>query len=215
MRCLYCHNPDTWEMNQNNEVSSDDIVKQVLKYQNYYGDTPKITVTGGEPLLQIDFLIDLFTKCKQNGIDTCLDTSGITYEETDIDKYKALIAVCDLVLLDIKHPNSKKHKMISGHENTNVLAFLSFLNEMKQPTWIRYVVVPKISDDLNDIRELKTILNNYSNITNIEVLPYHKMGIPKYEALGIKYPLVNVDTPTENLIKQIKDILLEDINYEI
>ena len=209
MRCLYCHNPDTWQIHQNNVVSAEDLVTQVLKYRNYYGDTPKITVTGGEPLLQLDFIIELFTLCKKQGIDTCLDTSGITFNGNNISKYKELMNVTDLILLDIKHIDNEKHKHLTSHENTNVLKFLAFLNEQNKDVWIRYVVVPNISDDINDVMKLKEHLNHYSNIRNIEILPYHKMGVAKYQALGISYPLENTDVPSSESIKKIKEILLE------
>ena len=210
MRCKYCHNPDTWQIHQNNVVSAEDLVTQVLKYRNYYGDTPKITVTGGEPLLQLDFIIELFTLCKEQHIDTCLDTSGITFNESDYMKYERLVEVTDLVLLDIKHIDNEKHKLLTGQSNTNVLKFLSFLDEHQQDIWIRYVVVPNISDDINDVMKLKELLNNYSNIRNIEILPYHKMGIAKYKALGMPYPLEGTEIPTDESIKTIKRILMEE-----
>ncbi|MBR3839688.1 MAG: pyruvate formate lyase-activating protein [Erysipelotrichales bacterium] len=210
MRCKYCHNPDTWPIRQTNEVSAEELVKQVLKYRNYYGDVPKITVTGGEPLLQLDFIIELFTLCKEQHIDTCLDTSGITFNDNDLSKYEALLNVTDLILLDIKHIDNEKHKMLTGQENKNVLRFLEFLDKHNQDVWIRYVVVPNISDDINDVIELRKHLDKYSNIQNIEVLPYHKMGIAKYKALGIPYPLEETEIPCNESIQSIKKVLMED-----
>lgn len=211
MRCKYCHNPDTWEQHHHNEVTAENIVEQVLKYSNYYGDTPKLTVTGGEPLLQLDFLIELFTLCKKHHIDTCLDTSGITFNHTEIQKYEELLKVTDLILLDIKHIDKDKHKALTGQDTTSIQQFLTFLDEQEQDVWIRYVVVPSISDDLDDIKRLHNYLQQFSCIRHIEILPYHTMGVAKYKALGIPYPLENTKIPSAESIEQIRNILLEEI----
>lgn len=200
MRCKYCHNPDTWNLDGGTLRSVETIVNDVKRYKNYYGGEGKITVSGGEPLLQLDFLIELFEKCKLFGIETCLDTSGICFNENDLDKYQALIKNCDLIMLDIKHPNNTIHQQLCGLPNETVWKFLGFLNEQHKTVWIRYVLVPTITTDEQVLMELKQRLDGYACIQKIEVLPYHKMGIVKYDNLGIDYPLKEIDEPTKEQI---------------
>lgn len=214
LRCLYCHNPDTWSSDGGTLYESDDIVKMVTKYKSYYGGSGAITVTGGEPLLQIDFLIDLFSKCKTEGIHTCIDTSGILFNKSDIDKYQELLKVTDLVLLDIKQIDDKKHKVLTGSSNSNVLAFLDFLESNKQDTWIRYVLVPGYTSDTKDLEDLNNRLKKHSCISKIDILPYHRMGEVKYEALGIEYPLKDIKEPSAKMVKDAAEIVKGGISNE-
>ena len=206
MRCQYCHNPDTWNMTDGTPMESDDIINKMLRNIDFYS-SGGITATGGEALLQMDFLIELFTKAKAYNIHTCLDTSGILFFEDKRDSFDRLIAVTDLVLLDIKHMDPDAHKQLTGHENAPVFAFLSYLNEHQIPVWIRHVVVPEITYDDDELHALGTYLKGFTNIEKIEVLPYHTLGKMKYENLGIEYPLKNIP----ELTKEEKEIATKKI----
>ena len=192
LRCKYCHNPDTWTFDSGQQRSVDDLIAEYKKNSGFY-KKGGITVTGGEPLMQIDFIIALFTRAKSEGIHTCLDTSGITFTTESLSKFEDLIAVTDLVLLDIKHIDDTAHTELCGMGNHAVLAFAKFLDTKKIPVWIRHVVVPKITDNPKYLYELGLFLGSLSNIKVIDVLPYHNMGEVKYTNLGMAYPLK--DTP--------------------
>ena len=206
MRCKYCHNPDTWNTSGGREMTASDVVKEALKYKSYFGSKGGVTVTGGEPLLQLDFLLELFTRLKAEGIHTCLDTSGILFSEED-KRYLDLLTVCDLVLLDIKHVDPEPHKSLTGCEGSAPKAFAKFLSAHKKPVWIRHVLVPEVTDDDGALRRLKAFLDTLSNIEKIEILPYHTMGIQKYRALGLSYPLEGVEPPTRERVENAKAIL--------
>ena len=209
LRCLYCHNPDTWDMHAAKEYSVEEVFQQISKYYNYIEDGG-VTISGGEPLLQIDFVIELFKKLKEVGLHTCIDTSGITFQEDSFQmmkKFQTLLKYTDLFLLDIKQIDNKKHHILTGSGNERVKKFLSFLNEHKKSVWIRYVLVPGYSDDVQDIQHLHEFLQPFDNIEKIEVLPYHTLGITKYESMGLEYPLKDVSSPTKEVIKRTKEIL--------
>ena len=201
MRCAYCHNPDTWAGSQFTEMTVDEIKDKFDRNRCFY-ESGGITVTGGEPLLQLDFLIELFTKFHNAGIHTCLDTSGICFKEDlkDIKKYKKLAAVTDLCMLDIKHIDNVKHRSLTGMDNTNVLAFANFLKQENVPLWVRYVLVPGITDDDDDLFKLGQYLKTLTNLETIDVLAYHTMGIPKYENLGLDYSLKNIPAADKELV---------------
>lgn len=191
MRCLYCHNPDTWTIGKGNEVDAEQLIREYEKNAMFYRKGG-ITVTGGEPLLQVDFLIELFSLAKEKGIHTCLDTSGITYtpDATEYrEKLDRLLDLTDLVLLDIKHINSDKHKALTSRSNGNVLAFAHYLAEKGIPVWIRHVVVKGYTDDAEDLRSLGRFIGGLKNVQALDVLPYHTLGESKYHTLGLKYPL--------------------------
>lgn len=194
MRCLYCHNPDTWNIKDGTTMSTDAIIEKFEKNRAFYKNGG-ITATGGEPLLQIEFLTELFQKAKELGIHTCLDTSGILFskEPEKLEKFVTLISYVDLVLLDIKHIRPKEHQKLTGHSNENVLAFAEFLKKKDIPIWVRHVAVPQITLVESELRELGHYLSSFPNIKKIEVLPYHSLGKVKYENLSIEYPLK--DTP--------------------
>ena len=212
MRCLYCHNPDTWQVNAGEEMSAQEVVKEALKYKNYFGESGGVTVTGGEPLLQIDFVIELFKLLKKHKVHTCLDTSGVLFKDDDqtLKKYNELLKYTDLVLLDIKHINSNKHNILTGHKNENILEFAKYLNKKQVPMWVRYVLVPGFTDDLEDVKNLKNFLNTLKNVEKIEVLPYHTMGEKKYEELKIDYKLKGVKPPEKELVIHVNKILKGD-----
>lgn len=201
MRCQYCHNPDTWDMADGKEKSVDEILEMFERNRAFYR-TGGITATGGEPMMQMDFLLELFTKAKEKEIHTCLDTSGIFFQEAwtnpenrageAYQKIEKLLAVTDLVMLDIKHIESQAHQKLTGHGNEKVLAFAKYLDEIKKPVWIRHVVVPGITQDEAQLTQFGEFLKTLSNVEKLEVLPYHTLGENKYEKLGIDYPLKGV-----------------------
>ena len=213
MRCLYCHNPDTWEFGKGEKRSVESILEEYDSYKEFLKNGG-ITCTGGEPLMQIDFVTELFKKAKQKGIHTCLDTSGITFEpenEMVMDKFRRLIKATDLVMLDIKHIDSAEHKKLTGHRNENILAFAEFLRDENVTLWVRHVVVPGITDNEQYLHDLGYFLGGLKNLKALDVLPYHTMGKAKYEKLGIEYPLG--DTPPLEKSKAVwaKNIIMEGI----
>lgn len=209
LRCKYCHNPDTWTQENAKVYESKDVVNMVLKYKNYFANGGGVTVTGGEPLLQIDFVIELFKQLKKEGLHTCCDTSGILFNRNPetIEKYQELIKVCDLFLLDIKHIDDVEHKKLTGKGNKNILDFATFLEENGKHMWIRHVLVPGITAKEEYLHRLHDYLKNFTMVDKIEVLPYHTMGIAKYKNLGIPYPLEGVDSPTKEQVLKAKEIL--------
>lgn len=207
MRCLYCHNPDTWDCNGGQEISAEKLLSDILKYKNYFGNNGGVTVSGGEPLMQIEFVTQLFKLLKNEGIHTCLDTSGILFNSQNQLKISELIKYTDLVLLDIKHINSTKHKELTGFDNENVLNFAQFLNDNNLPVWIRYVLVPSINEDDKSLIELKKFLDFLNNVQKVEVLPYHTLGVSKYEKLNIPYKLSGVLPPSIEQIDKANKIL--------
>ena len=210
MRCKYCHNPDTWEMYTGTPRSAQSLIKDFQRNAPFYAKGG-ITVTGGEALLQIDFLLELFALAKAQNIHTCLDTSGVTYrpgESAYNEKLDKLMELTDLVMLDIKHIDPAAHKDLTGHDNRNILAFARYLNEKKMPVWIRHVLVPGITDDPKQLIRLGAFMATLSNVTMLDVLPYHVMGIPKYLELGIPYPLAGVEAATNEQAKQARKIIL-------
>lgn len=207
MRCAYCHNPDTWDPNSGSPAEAGKIMEQFRRNKSFYKDGG-ITVTGGEPLLQLDFLLDLFTLAKQEGVHTCIDTSGIPFAPSDkelMEKLNRLLSMTDLVMLDIKHIDPKLHKQLTGHSNETILRFAHYLDRKKIPVWIRHVVVPTVTDDETYLYRLGWFIGGLGNLKALDVLPYHTMGRVKYEKLGIPYRLEGIppmDRPTLLLKKQ-------------
>ena len=204
LQCKYCHNRDTWNMNGGEYKSLDDIFEKIIKYKNYICPNGGVTVTGGEPLLQVKFLIELFEKLKKENIHTCIDTSGMVALTPDIKK---LLSLTDLVLLDIKHIDSEKCKNLVGFGNEKELAFARYLSENNIHMWLRQVLVPGYTDDKEDLEKLKTFLSTLTNVKKIELLPYHSIGKYKWEKLGVKYELEDVRDANNNDIKRAKEIL--------
>lgn len=195
MRCLYCHNPDTWELNAGTPMSVDEILKAYEKNRPFYKNGG-LTVSGGEPLMQIDFVIELFEEAKKKNIHTCLDTSGINYNEDNLEllsKFDRLVNATDLVMLDIKHINPEEHLKLTKQPNTQILKFAKYLERNNVNLWIRHVVVPTITDNETYLFELGYFIGGLANLKALDVLPYHTMGKVKYEKLGIDYPLKDID----------------------
>lgn len=207
MRCLYCHNPDTWEMNLGTLTETDELIEKITRNISFYR-TGGITATGGEPLMQIDFLTELFTKAKHNNIHTCLDTSGITFNSNDTQKFDRLMEVCDLVMLDIKHIDENEHILLTKQSGKNVLEFAKYLHSKNKKMWIRHVIVPGIT--LNDeyLKKLGEFLNPLrDSIEKIETLPYHSLGKHKYENLNMEYPLKDTPDATKEEAQRAKEII--------
>ncbi len=213
LRCQYCHNPDTWGAG-GREYTVEQVVNQAMRYKNYFGDKGGVTVTGGEPLLQLDFVIELFTKLKEKGVHTCVDTSGFTFRAEDaacVEKHEKLLSVADLFLLDIKHIDDTKCKALTGQSNVNTLAFAKFLNEHDKAMWIRQVLVPGLTDNEEDLQKTRVFIDSLKSVERVEVLPYHTMGEVKYEKMGMEYPLKGVEAPSKERVANAKRILTEGI----
>lgn len=213
MRCLYCHNPDTWQIGIGQEVTAEEIIQNWKKNQSFYRNGG-ITVTGGEPLLQIDFLIELFRLAKKEGIHTCIDTSGITYSETNtqyIEKLDTLMQYTNLVMLDIKHIDPIRHKELTSKDNAGILAFAKYLESKHIPLWIRHVIVEGYTDDPVYLYKLGEFIGKLSNLEALDVLPYHTMGQSKYEELGIDYPLKGLKSLDRAEAAKAKQVILSGI----
>lgn len=206
LRCQYCHNPDTWDLNGGSNYTAPQVIEKIKRYIPFLkASGGGVTVTGGEPLLQIEFLTELFKLCKELGLHTAIDTSG--FVPSNNPKPDKLMEYTDLVLLDIKHIDPAAHKNITGHSNHRTLEFARYLDEKNIPVWIRYVMVPDLTDDLNSLYELNSFIKSLSNVRNIEVLPYHNMGVQKWENLSMDYKLHKTRIPSENEIQKVRDIL--------
>lgn len=205
LRCLFCHNPETWSFqNSNLKMTSDEIVQKILRYKNYLGEDGGVTFSGGEPLAQADFLLETLKKCKEAGIHTCIDTSGFgTYSE-EIFNY------IDLVLLDVKALNEDAYKKITGQSYESFYKFLTSCEEKQVKVWIRQVIIPGINDTEEYILKLKEFLKPYQCIEKIELLPYHTMGIKKYEELGLKYRLNSVPAMDLEECKRLEELIRSD-----
>ena len=206
LRCAFCHNADTWDLNSDDQRSADQILDHAERYRSYWGSEGGITVSGGEPLLQIDFLTELFKKAKENGIHTTLDTSGnpFTREEPFFSKFNELMQYTDLILLDIKHIDEKEHIRLTGHTNKNILDLATYLSDMKKPVWIRHVLVPKRSDKDEYLDRLHEFILTLHNVERVEVLPYHTLGAYKWKELGMEYPLEGIDPPTAERVENAR-----------
>lgn len=218
MRCRYCHNPETWKICTDEDKKMDvglgwqtakEAFDRAYRYQNYWKNNGGITVSGGEPLLQIDFVTELFGYAKEKGVHTTLDTSGSIYAEepATVEKFEKLMEVTDLVMLDIKEMDEEKHKKLTGRSNKNILAMADKMNEMGKEMWIRHVLVPGLTDGKEDLMALRKKLDEWTNVSRVEILPYHTLGLFKWENLGIPYSLEGVPVPTEEQVKEAEKIL--------
>ena len=210
MRCQYCHNPDSWTTTENKKMSIDEILEKYEGVKEFLRNGG-LTVTGGEPLLQIDFVTELFKKAKEKQIHTALDTSGILFNRKNTEKIDELLKYTDLVLLDIKHIDNIEHKKLTGMPNVNILDFAKYLSEKNIPVWIRHVVVPESTYNEKYLSELGEFLSTLNNIKALDVLPYHNMAIPKYENLGINYSLKDLQPLTKEEAIKARDIILNSM----
>ena len=209
MRCQFCHNPDTWNMQAGTPYTADELLEKALRYRSYWGSKGGITVSGGEPLLQIDFLLELFTKAKEKGVHTTLDTCGnpFTREEPFFSKFEKLMEVTDLVMLDIKHMDEEQHVLLTGQKNDNILDMAKYLSDTGKSMWIRHVLVPEKSDRDDYLWKLHDFIEKLDHVERVEVLPYHTLGVYKWKELGIPYGLEGIEPPTQERIQNANEIL--------
>ncbi len=210
LRCRYCHNPDTWKTDEGGKMlSAEELLEAAGRYRGYWGREGGITVSGGEPLLQTDFLLDLFRKAKQQGINTCIDTAGqpFTREEPFFSTFRELCEVTDLFIVDIKHIDPQRHIELTGKDNRNILDMLRFLSDNGKPVWIRHVLVPGVTDDDGFLRRTAEFIRTLRNVQKVEVLPYHSFGIYKWEMLGIPYSLRDTQPPGKDRVANAQRIL--------
>ena len=213
MRCLFCHNPETWGFKGEGvgafDISADDLLRKALRYRNYWGKEGGITVSGGEPLCQIDFLVEFFEAAKAAGVNTCIDTSGVNFVRSEpyFGKFQRLMDVTDLLLVDIKHVDPVQHKKLTGHDNKNIVDMFRYLDEIKKPIWIRHVLVPGLSDNDEYLERTRDFIQTLGNVEKVDVLPYHALALAKYQELGIEYALKETKSPTPERIANAKRIL--------
>lgn len=210
LRCAFCHNPDTWSMGGGTPYTAQELVDKALEYRPYWGDEGGITISGGEPLLQIDFILEVFKLAKKHGVHTAIDSCGapFTREEPFFSVYDELMEYTDLVLMDIKHINNEFHKVYTMSENTSILAMAEDLSKRGIPMWIRHVLVPEHSDFDEDLEALSAFIQSLgSAVKNVEILPYHELGVYKYEELGIPYRLKGIHPPTRERVENANRIL--------
>lgn len=210
LRCAYCHNPDTWQIGVGRQMSPFDIIEHYQRNRQFYKNGG-ITVSGGEPLLQIDFMIELFALAKQNNIHTCIDTSGAVFDANNTAKFDELIRYTDLVLLDIKHIDNQKHIEITGKPNENILKFAQYLDKNCVDMWVRHVVVPDLTDNDSDLARLGKFIATLKNVKALDVIPYHTYGVEKYSRLGIKYKLENTLPATNKLVENARKCIISEI----
>ncbi|MEW9111254.1 pyruvate formate-lyase-activating protein [Cytobacillus gottheilii] len=210
LRCQFCHNADTWEIGTGKQMSVSEIIADLKTYLPFIESSGGgITVSGGEPLLQLPFLIELFKECKKLGIHTTIDSSGGCYSTSPHfqNQLKEVLKYTDLILLDLKHIDKDKHKKLTGLTNEHILSFAKFLSEQQIPVWVRHVLVPTISDSEEDLLNLGRFISTLNNVKKVEVLPYHKLGVYKWEALGLDYPLKDIEPPSEEVAEWAYQLL--------
>lgn len=214
MRCRYCHNPDTWEQEAGTKMTVEEILERLERNRSFY-TTGGITATGGEPMQQIDFLIALFEEAGKRKIHTCLDTSGVFFPvdgkemgQVSMEKIERLLAVTDLVMLDIKHILPEEHRKLTGFSNQASLRMAEYLDKLQKPMWVRHVVVPGITYEKEELIRLGEFLGTLSNVEKVEALPYHAMGKVKYEALGMNYSMEDVRQLTREEALEAHEMIL-------
>ena len=209
MRCQFCHNPDTWAKDGGELMTPEEVLKKALRYKTYWKEKGGITVSGGEALLQIDFVTELFRLAKEKGVNTCLDTSGnpFSLEEPFKSKFDELMKYTDLFMLDIKHMDDAAHRKLTGQTNQNILEMAAYLSDHGKAMWIRHVLVPGITTEEDELYRLRSFLDTLKTVERVEVLPYHTLGVFKWKELGIPYQLEGVDPPTKEQIDRAKEIL--------
>lgn len=211
MRCQYCHNPETWTLDSGGigEFTAEEAFQKALRYKPYWRDNGGITVSGGEPLLQMDFVIEFFKLAKEKGIHTTLDTSGNPFssEPSYLKKFDELMRVTDLFMLDIKEMDSEKHKVLTGQKNDNILEMGNYIASHGGEMWIRHVLVPGLTDDEEGLRQLRKKIDEWKTVSRVEILPYHTLGLFKWEKLNISYPLEGIQPPFEEEVRRAEEIL--------
>lgn len=209
MRCQYCHNPDTWHMKKGEAAEAAELLEKALRYRSYWKDGGGITVSGGEPLMQMDFLLEMFRLAKEENVDMTIDTGGapFTRDEPFFSKFEELMRYTDRLLVDIKHIDNEKHIALTKVTNENILDMLRYLSDIGKPVWIRHVLVPQRSDSDDELWRLRKFIDTLSNVERVEVLPYHTFGVPKWEKLGLEYELKGIDPPSAERVENAERIL--------
>lgn len=203
-RCLYCHNPDTWQEDGGSVMEADALYERVLRFKPYFDSSGGgVTVSGGEPLLQAAFVAELFSRLKVAGVHTCLDTTGDFPDALEGPVLDRLIELTDLVLLDIKQTQKEKHRLLTGRGDIPSLKFAEYLEKKRVPVWLRYVIVPGYTDGQQDIEAFKDLASHLSNVEKTEYLPFHKMGEYKWKALNLPYALSHVEPPSAHFMAQL------------
>ena len=214
MRCKYCHNPDTWALKDKNsyEETPEETLKKAMRYKAYWNKDGGITVSGGEALLQIDYVTELFRLAKKEGINTTLDTSGnpFTRQEPFFSKFNELMKYTDLFMLDIKHIDNEKHKNLTMCSNENILDMAKYLSDNGKDMWIRHVLVPGYTNNDNDMKKLSEFVKSLKTVKRFEILPYHTLGVFKWKELGIDYSLEDVNPPTKEEIEHASKLMSID-----
>lgn len=209
LRCRYCHNPDTWTKEGGEEWEAEGLFQKLYRFKPYWKNKGGITVSGGEAMLQMEFVTDLFSIAKKHDIHTALDTSGGSFcmEPDYLESFQKLMDVTDLFILDMKEMDPERHKALTGQDNRNILEFARYLSAHKKPMWIRHVLVPGLTDSRESLEALYDFIRELKSVERVEILPYHTMGVHKWEALGIPYYLKNVLPPTEEEVRRAEEIL--------
>lgn len=209
MRCKYCHNPETWRMDGGEEWTAKKLFEKAYRYKNYWKKEGGITISGGEPLLQMEFVTEVFRLAKEKGVNTTLDTSGNPFVMTPefLEKFDKLMEYTDLFMLDIKEMDDEKHKKLTAQSNANIIAMARYLSVHGKAMWIRHVLVPELTDEESGLKALKQLLDELKTVEKVEILPYHTLGTFKWEKLNIEYPLAGVRTPTEEEVKRAEELL--------
>lgn len=208
LRCQFCHNPDTWKSG-GEEWTAEKLFDRVWRYHTYWKDNGGITVSGGEPLLQMDFVTEFFKLAKSKGVHTTIDTAGQPFSDNPewLKRFEKLMNVTDLVMLDLKEMDEEGHKKLTGYTNQNILKMAQWLSDHNKAMWIRHVLVPGITDDKKDLQKMYEFISSLRTVERVEILPYHTLGMVKWTDLNIDYPLEGVPVPTEEQIKVAEEIL--------
>ncbi len=206
LRCLFCHNPETWKMEEKNMTTAEELIDKIKRYKNYFGKEGGVTFSGGDPLCQPEFLLECLKRCKQEGIHTCLDTSGVGCNK---ELYPEILSYTDLVILDIKAVTPEAYKKMTGYPMKDFSEFLELCQKLEKKIWLRQVIVPGINDTEEYILELKKYIKNIKNVERVELLPYHLYGVEKYKKLGIPYRLDGVPAMKKEDLDKLNQILQE------
>ncbi len=211
LRCKFCHNPDTWHpCDKLTFMTPEEMYKKLIRYRPYWKNNGGVTFSGGEPLLQMDFVTEVFKLLKKDGIHTCIDTAGQPFRTNDpewLAKFDALLEVTDLVMLDLKQFDSDLHRELTGMGNENILAMARYMSDKGQAMWIRHVLVPGVTDDAEDLTKMKDFIGTLKTVEKVDILPYHTLGKAKWTKLGLDYPLEGVPMPTAEEIKRGEELL--------